>query len=355
MDGYFIDSSNKCLKCDSSCLTCSDISSNCTSCISNQPILYDSNKCYPCDSFEGYSTYFAIPISYFTDDLFSKLSSNCIEICGDGRNMGQAQCDDGNNNNGDGCSSSCEVETGWSCFGGNSNSPDTCKDITPPSPILAYLSENNSGYLLTLSFSEAVNFGTEISKNIEIEVENTLKFGWSITEKNSLYFITLSMHESISAGTTVKVTFKNPSSVLDMNGNEMKDSSASTNLLESFVYAIGQAIKSSVTTATTVTAASSALGSLSFGFFMGSFNFQTLWSMVEIMQMQNYLIFLSPKYPDNLVSYLEALGIANGNFLPNPFQLYLVKNDPFSDPPQKFIEQNYNTDFLMNSGQFILV
>ncbi|CAG9327445.1 unnamed protein product [Blepharisma stoltei] len=354
-DGYFIGSSNKCLKCDNSCLTCSENSSNCTSCGSNLPVLYESNKCYPCDSFEGYSTYFAVSISYFTDDLFSKLSSNCIEVCGDGRNMGQSQCDDGNNRNGDGCSSSCAVEIGWSCFGGSANSPDVCKDITPPTPVLAYLSENSSGYLLILAFSEAVNFGTEVSKNIKIEIKNTLKFNWSIMEKNSLYIITLNMHENVSAGTSVKVTFKNPSSIVDMNGNEMKESSASTNLLESFVYTTGEAIKSSVTTATTVTAASSAIGSLSVGFLMGSFNFQALWSMVEIMQIQNYLIFLSPKYPDNLISYLEALGIANGNFLPNPFQLYFVKNDPFSDPPQKFIDQNYNTDFLMNSGQFILV
>ncbi|CAG9327451.1 unnamed protein product [Blepharisma stoltei] len=354
MNGYFFDSSNKCLKCDSSCMTCSGISSNCTSCVPSLPILYGSNKCYPCDSFEGYSNYFAIPVSYFSEDLLSQLAYNCIEICGDGRNMGQAQCDDVNNANGDGCSSSCAVETGWSCFGGSSNSPDVCKDITPPLPILMYLSEESKCYLLSLLFSEPVVFTSEISKNIDIEIESILKFSWSITEKNSLFIITLSMHESVSAGTSVKVIFKNPSSIADFNGNEMKESSVSTNLLESFAYTTGQAIKSSVITATTITAASSVLGSLSAGIFMGSFNFQAFWNMIEIMQIQNYLIFLSPEYPDNLLSYLEALGAANGNFLPNPFQLYLVKSDPFSDPPHKFVEQNFNTDFLMNSGQFIL-
>mmetsp|Transcript_15978 Transcript_15978/g.15910 ORF Transcript_15978/g.15910 Transcript_15978/m.15910 type:complete len:99 (+) Transcript_15978:2-298(+) len=73
------------------------------------------------------------------------------------------------------------------------------------------------------------------------------------------------------------------------------------------------------------------------------------------MQLQNYLIFLSPKYPNNLITYLHTLSIANGNFLPNPFQLYLVKSDPFSDPPQKFTDENFNTDFLMNAGQFVMM
>jgi len=34
--------------------------------------------------------------------------------CGDGLNDGEA-CDDGNYNNGDGCTSTCTVETGYSC------------------------------------------------------------------------------------------------------------------------------------------------------------------------------------------------------------------------------------------------
>jgi cysteine-rich repeat protein len=40
--------------------------------------------------------------------------------------MGFFKCDDGNLVSGDGCSSSCEVEPGWTCSGGTPNSPDTC-------------------------------------------------------------------------------------------------------------------------------------------------------------------------------------------------------------------------------------
>ena len=38
-------------------------------------------------------------------------------------------CDDGNNKEGDGCSSQCRVETGFECSGGNVTSKDVCREI----------------------------------------------------------------------------------------------------------------------------------------------------------------------------------------------------------------------------------
>ncbi|CAE7214372.1 psiR [Symbiodinium sp. CCMP2592] len=58
-----------------------------------------------------------------------------VDVCGDFRRGPTEQCDDGNNASGDGCSSSCDVETGWSCSQGPSHlSPgvapgDTCRAI----------------------------------------------------------------------------------------------------------------------------------------------------------------------------------------------------------------------------------
>ena len=54
--------------------------------------------------------------------------TGCIEICGDGFNYGKYACDDGNQVNGDGCSSSCAVERGFGCSGGSSITPDICVD-----------------------------------------------------------------------------------------------------------------------------------------------------------------------------------------------------------------------------------
>ncbi|MCP3102316.1 DUF4215 domain-containing protein [Myxococcus sp. K15C18031901] len=46
-------------------------------------------------------------------------------LCGDGRVTGSEQCDDGNRTSGDGCSSTCQVETGFTCQG----QPSVCTDI----------------------------------------------------------------------------------------------------------------------------------------------------------------------------------------------------------------------------------
>merc|ERR1712093_146611 len=39
----------------------------------------------------------------------------CTPKCGDGKKLGNEECDDGNTTDGDGCSSSCEVEDGKAC------------------------------------------------------------------------------------------------------------------------------------------------------------------------------------------------------------------------------------------------
>ena len=43
----------------------------------------------------------------------------CYEICGDGLDYGMWWCDDGNLISGDGCSSSCMIERGYNCTGGD--------------------------------------------------------------------------------------------------------------------------------------------------------------------------------------------------------------------------------------------
>lgn len=49
--------------------------------------------------------------------------SVCTEVCGDGIYLGFLQCDDGNLLNDDGCSSTCTVESCWEC---DVSSPTLC-------------------------------------------------------------------------------------------------------------------------------------------------------------------------------------------------------------------------------------
>ena len=43
------------------------------------------------------------------------LAAGCVTECGDGLRVGYEGCDDGNQVDGDGCSSTCSVEDGWTC------------------------------------------------------------------------------------------------------------------------------------------------------------------------------------------------------------------------------------------------
>ena len=88
-------------------------------CISCQPWRFPITEnsdivCAECERVEGYFT---------KTDPVTKVKE-CREICGDGRNLGEYDCDDGNLIGGDGCSSLCRVEEGFKCNGGTPNSPD---------------------------------------------------------------------------------------------------------------------------------------------------------------------------------------------------------------------------------------
>lgn len=52
-----------------------------------------------------------------------------MELCGDGIDLLEYECDDGNRINGDGCSSECVLEAGYVCEGGDQHKPDTCYEI----------------------------------------------------------------------------------------------------------------------------------------------------------------------------------------------------------------------------------
>jgi cysteine-rich repeat protein len=58
-------------------------------------------------------------------DNFELKQGVCVDKCGDG-NLYTLSCDDGNLNNGDGCSSSCTVEPDYVCNDGSATTPSRC-------------------------------------------------------------------------------------------------------------------------------------------------------------------------------------------------------------------------------------
>merc|ERR1711865_34164 len=68
----------------------------------------------------------------------SSTADTCTVICGDGLRKGDETCDDGNALAGDGCDDSCNVEDGWACETQPAGEPDECAKPTPaPVPVPA--------------------------------------------------------------------------------------------------------------------------------------------------------------------------------------------------------------------------
>ena len=112
----------RCLPCPTGCSSCPDC--------------YSCNTCSP-----GF--------------FLNAATSLCSEICGDGKRF-VLGCDDGNTVDGDGCSSKCQVESGFFCAGGSPSNKDTCSKSTPSA--LAFSSSGQSHVWGKIILNVRVNF-----------------------------------------------------------------------------------------------------------------------------------------------------------------------------------------------------
>ena len=86
----------------------------------------DKNKI----SGDGWDIYCQIEYGWAcTTDYSALINSICSEIWGDGKKIGINPCDDGNIISGDGCSSTWNIETGFTWTGGNPTKKDTWSEI----------------------------------------------------------------------------------------------------------------------------------------------------------------------------------------------------------------------------------
>lgn len=84
-------------------------------------------------------------------------------------------CDDGNLINGDGCSSSCKVESGFNCIAGHNNTASVCKYEGRIKAELAcvYKLDTPNAAMLLISFTPFV------SNLLRIDFLNYLSFNFS--------------------------------------------------------------------------------------------------------------------------------------------------------------------------------
>lgn len=103
----------------------------------------------------------------------------CVEDCGKGLNYGTIYCDDGNTDAGDGCSATCTIEVGWTCSGGSTTSPDFC---WRPYPRINETSLSENSTVISLSYNATITMLSTFTKDdIEIYItgpRDVYKFQW---------------------------------------------------------------------------------------------------------------------------------------------------------------------------------
>ncbi|EAR88755.3 proprotein convertase-like protein (macronuclear) [Tetrahymena thermophila SB210] len=104
---YFDEYQSKCVKCMDYCKQC-----------------HTKSQCKQCE--DGYVLENGLCKSRCKTGFKWSENNQCEEICGDGLLFKKSGCDDGNNLNGDGCNSNCEVEENYECVRETEYTPDKC-------------------------------------------------------------------------------------------------------------------------------------------------------------------------------------------------------------------------------------
>ena len=227
---YFDNETASCLPCSYECETCnSTYPTRCTKCAWNY-FEFPSDKkglvdCKSCSDFKGFQK-------------GKTGGSSCAEICGDGLHMGVLACDDGNTLDGDGCSSSCEIEPGFECSGGNITSPDKCRPAFPPRiSDVAYYGNKT----LVLYFSQSVIFNdTKIENLIKFKIEGKLNqnitFSWNydhslVKEPLTKLMIYMNFDSSLTGDENLIIMTPFPKKITDVYKNALSVKSLSIRLL----------------------------------------------------------------------------------------------------------------------------
>lgn len=321
---YPEESTNTCEKCYSdSCKYCTEMVRNTT-----------SQKCVFCKEVEG----------------LSETSKGCLDICGDGLRfpseyfeelLSYIECDDGNQQNGDGCSSSCELEFGYQCSGGSPSSKDTCKVVTNPynnkveyqsdfadpyqtapddaEPLTAKISYlSNNGTVIQVKFTNDLISPSYTLRLISFWIETLYSdqydFGIEFLSKSAAQF-ELVFFESVHDAVAV-IEFIEPTWIKDIYAQELQTrrlevdlpiidvSATASDGLEYDQSTVSTSMTSGVAALTAVTLVSNLLG-------QSTASKGLLWTLVYLLQNMAYYVLINVDYPSNFRVFIKIFITSN--------------------------------------------
>ena len=231
-----------------------------------------------------------------------------------------------------------------------------------PEATLDYMSLDGNTYTLLLYFDEPVIIKNDLRDNISISF-NVKKVGASLNIENSTlknynaYEIEITIEKDVREGTIVFLTIK--TEVTDIFENELQEYTIDATLDSKELIPITEALMTptTVATATAMVAGGLAAGASAVG--MGSassataFNPGAFWSFIEVLQIINYMLYLSADMPNLLRSFFRLLNIANADFMPNMFEEYIKETG--NEAPLAFAQEGVGLNFIITCSPFLKI
>ena len=333
-----------CLRCDSSCKTCTNGNDNsCSTC--QDPYFLDikSGKCLlSCE--KG-----------FYEDICNIQSDSplcCKEICGDGL-LFILPCDDKNTFDGDGCSSKCNIETNFFCSYDSKNMISICDYIQP---LIANISlPYDSPTFIKIEFNQPIiNWNNNLLEyiNLSFLFNNDMNSSDLIFKDNVTIEIDLNFSKLFKLAVII-VNFSNPHAFISSQNRTLQTTMLTQQLPNYDYYSFKeQQIKNySASISNLIGSASSFISVFSIlaTYFTGLF-----WTILSALQFISCLSLIKIKYPDNFKSILKQSFQPPFNFIPNLISNYAKKHKILNSIVSIFSKSNFSDIFIINNGSLIL-
>jgi cysteine-rich repeat protein len=153
----------------------------CTNCTATFPFSLACLSTGPTSCVDGYilSNGSCLTCAVVPGYALNSATGKCQDYCGDNIIITDL-CDDGNNLNGDGCSSVCTIESGWTCPN------NTCALLTPPR--VKVLSMSNSPRHNTITLNIALSVGLRlVAANFVLSFSSITKYTYTVAVMDSRY------------------------------------------------------------------------------------------------------------------------------------------------------------------------
>ncbi|KAL4510602.1 hypothetical protein ABPG72_004756 [Tetrahymena utriculariae] len=358
-NGYFNDiSSMACLPCnDPNCKICDKGVNTCSLC--NDPNLYLVDYC-TCSStclqdhynFTKDNIKQCLKLSCSTG--FYQVQDKCKEICGDGLNYGEYQCDDGNTANRDGCNSKCEIEYLFVCQKESNNGKSICH-----LPLTYKASSSQDKNQVILQFITDIQITYDFTKYLKISLEGLKPSAYSYKLQNpkDSNMIKIDFSFNVQVQSTVSAIIQNEQiqNIEELTLTRYPKGSyllnATTEKVQMNIeYVVQESQKQAAESIQTTTKAVSTVVMASLIPITLSGGITLVASIIDIAQIIKLHRYLDIEFPVNLELYFTVFEDFSFPFITNLFE-FAIPEGYEKSTYEVFEKKDLHALFIKNAGQ----